>query len=161
MNQSIEDASRSEFETKFSHMDLDKVKDAWGKEKYKHEHIESIWYGWQAARQSNQSNVPVAKPAEFSEEDVIALIGSQFESYDEREHRFVLTAHDLASALDMACLYREPPNTSLLELSHGDTRQIFREWQHAEEIPHGLYVRFKRAERALIQQLTQPESDGK
>ncbi|HTG56022.1 MAG TPA: hypothetical protein VL943_07140 [Niabella sp.] len=52
---SIIEQERKEFEKTFSHMELDKIKDAWGKEKYKHEHIESIWYGWQAARQSSQS----------------------------------------------------------------------------------------------------------
>lgn len=33
------------------------------------------------------------------------------------------------------------------QLSVDETRQIFREWQHAEESPHGLYIRFKRTER--------------
>jgi hypothetical protein len=65
MNQSIEDASRRDFEKTFSHMELDKIKDAWGKEKYKHEHIESIWYGWQAARQSISQSEPVAPTADY------------------------------------------------------------------------------------------------
>jgi hypothetical protein len=93
-DQSIEDAIRREFEKTFSHMELDKVKDAWGKERYKHEHIESIWYGWQAARQSSQSE-PVAIEA-LKERDrlghtVVQVIGTLDEIIEQVEE---ITLHD-------------------------------------------------------------------
>lgn len=36
-------------------------------------------------------------------------------------------------------------------LTSDDTREIWEQWHHAEETTHGLYMRFKRAEQALIQ----------
>lgn len=58
---------------------------------------------------------------------------------------------------------KQPPSTAALQkrieeleaqvfadkpLSVDDTRRIFHEWEHADEIPHGLYARFKLAESA-------------
>jgi hypothetical protein len=58
-DQSIEDASRKEFEAHFHFIDPKKTKDSWGKVTYAYSHVEAMWEGWQAARQSSQSE-PVA-----------------------------------------------------------------------------------------------------
>jgi hypothetical protein len=54
-DQSIEDASRKEFEAHFHFIDPKKTKDSWGKVTYAYSHVEAMWEGWQAARQSSQS----------------------------------------------------------------------------------------------------------
>lgn len=52
--------SRSQFEewaTKRS-LQLDKDKDAWGREKYKYHMIQALWDGWQASRESLVVELP-------------------------------------------------------------------------------------------------------
>jgi hypothetical protein len=68
-NQSIEDASRREFEAHFHFIDPKKTEDAWGKVTYAYSHVEAMWEGWQAARQSSQSE-PVS---EWLETEISAI----------------------------------------------------------------------------------------
>ena len=40
---------REAFEAHYKHLDLETDKDAWGRDKYKHQCIDAMWAGWQAA----------------------------------------------------------------------------------------------------------------
>ena len=41
--------SRAAFEAAHTHLDLATEKDAWGRDRYKHQCVDAMWSGWQAA----------------------------------------------------------------------------------------------------------------
>lgn len=45
-----EDVEREAFEAnpQFKYMEFDRDRDAWGRGKYKHSHVQAIWEGWKA-----------------------------------------------------------------------------------------------------------------
>jgi hypothetical protein len=55
---SAADKTREEFEAWFTPvLDLTTKPDAWDRRVYAHEHVESIWHGWQAASASHEGEV--------------------------------------------------------------------------------------------------------
>ena len=41
--------SRTAFEAAHTHLDLTTEKDAWGRDRYKHQCVDAMWSGWSAA----------------------------------------------------------------------------------------------------------------
>ena len=70
---------REEFEThpQFKYLEFDRDKDAWGRGKYKHSHIQALWEGYQAATATTE-----AKWRGLVEKLVEALASVKCDMYD-------------------------------------------------------------------------------